>query len=307
MTLLKKMMNVPDFYITDSNTNNRTARLMAQDGHRGRSIGSYFVRRAGLGLAGFVLCVPTLAIGQSATAPASDPQALALASNAMAALIGRQSVTDVTMTGTVTWSTGEDENESGTATLRALGAGESRMDLALPEGTRSEIRDLQTGGPLGRWANPDNSSGDFAAHNCWTDAAWFFPAFGSLAGGKNVVLSYIGLEQHDGHSVQHLRSYQFQASADAAVSLNPQQLSTMDFYLDATTFLPLAIQYQMHPDNNAATNIPMEIEFSNYQTIAGVAVPLHIQRYQQGLLMIDLQITSVSFNTGMPLSIFAIS
>jgi len=255
----------------------------------------------------FFLSLQTPAVGQGAAPPASDPQALAIASKAITALAGRQSLADVTMTGSVTWSTGEDQSQSGTATLRALGTSESRMDLALPEGTRSEIRDAQTGGPLGRWTNPDNSSGDFAAHNCWTDAAWFFPAFSSLAGGKNAVLAYVGLEDHDGQSVQHLRSYQFQISASAGPSINPQQLSTMDFYLDAATFLPVAIDFDAHPDNNATANIPIEIEFSNYQTVGGVVVPMHIQRYQQGLLMIDIQVTSVSFNAGLPLSLFAIS
>src|SRR5216683_7094811 len=124
--------------------------------------------------------------------PASDPQALALAALSVAALTGGTTISDVTLTGSVTWNgTGSD---TGTATLRALGTGESRIDLALTSGTRMEIRDAQTGVPLGHWVAPNNSSGNYTAHNCWTDAVWFFPALGSLAVGPNVVLSYIGQE-----------------------------------------------------------------------------------------------------------------
>src|SRR5947207_13419920 len=121
------------------------------------------------------------------TPPASDPQAVTLASAAIAALTGGNVIQDVTLTGDVVSGT-----DSGTATLKAMPHGESRMDLVISEGTRSEVRDAQTGVQLRRWVNPNGTSGYFAALNCWTDAAWFFPALGSLAGGPNIVLSYIG-------------------------------------------------------------------------------------------------------------------
>ena len=66
--------------------------------------------------------------------PASDPQALAYAAQAIAALTGTTTVSDITLTGSVSWNgPGAD---TGTATLRALGTG-SRMDLALLSGTRT--------------------------------------------------------------------------------------------------------------------------------------------------------------------------
>src|ERR1700674_5064057 len=117
--------------------------------------------------------------------PVSDPQALAYAAQSIAAITGGNTISDVTLTGTVTWIGGG--TDTGTATLRALGSGESRMDLALTGGTWTEIRDAQTGPALGQWIAPNNASGNFAAQNCWTDAVWFFPALGSLASGPNVV------------------------------------------------------------------------------------------------------------------------
>jgi hypothetical protein len=81
----------------------------------------------------------------------------------------------------------------------------------------------------------------------------------------------------------------------------------MEFYLDATTLLPTAATFNVHPDNGAATHLLVEVDFSNYQAISGAVVPTHVQRYQQGNLMVDITVTGASFNTGIPLSIFAIN
>jgi len=99
-------------------------------------------------------CVLTLFCGAAfaQNPPVSDPKALAFAAQSIAALIGGNAISDVTLTGSVTWN----GTDMGTATLRALGTGESRMDLTLSSGTRTEIRDVQTGIPLGQWINPDN-------------------------------------------------------------------------------------------------------------------------------------------------------
>jgi hypothetical protein len=203
----------------------------------------------------------------------------------------------------VTWS----GSDTGTATLMALGTGESRMELGLGSGTRSEIRDAQTGTQLGKWINPDNTSGAYTSHNCWTDAVWFFPALGSLATGPNVVLSYVGQETRNGAAVQHIQSYIYQPNWPSGVTPSPQQLSTVDFYLDASSLLPVAVTFNAHPDNDASTNLGVEVDFTDYQSVSGVMVPMHIQRFQQGSLMVDLVLSTASFNTGLSLSNFSIN
>src|SRR5579863_1864213 len=93
--------------------------------------------------------------------PASNPQALSYATKSIATMVGSVSISDVTMTGSVTWN----GSDTGAATLKALGTGESRMDLALSSGTRTEIRDAQTGVQLGQWFSPNDTSGKYANHN----------------------------------------------------------------------------------------------------------------------------------------------
>ncbi|HWY59394.1 MAG TPA: hypothetical protein VNZ03_33325 [Terriglobales bacterium] len=163
----------------------------------------------------------------SASAQNSDPQAVAYAAQSIAAMTGSTTVSDVTLTGSATWTAGSD-GETGTATLLALGNGESRMDLSLPSGTRTEIRDASTGTGQGKWIAQSGASGMFASHNCLTDAVWFFPALGSLRGSANNVFSYIGLENRNGTNVQHIQSYVYQSNQVQSGGATLQQLSTMD-------------------------------------------------------------------------------
>jgi hypothetical protein len=73
-------------------------------------------------------------------------------------------------------------------------------------------------------------------------------------------------------------------------------LTTLDIEFNPTTFLPDSISYAIHPDANAYIDIPVQVEFSNYQTVQGVSVPFHIQRYVNGVLFLDITISRVSLS-----------
>ena len=80
----------------------------------------------------------------------------------------------------------------------------------------------------------------------------------------------------------------------------------MDFYLDATSLLPVAIKFNTHPDDDANTNIPVEVDFSSYQAVNGAQIPFHIQKFSQGTLMLDVTVTSVAVNSGVADSAFMV-
>src|ERR1700733_9960969 len=110
-----------------------------------------------------------------------DPQALALATQTMAALIGTTRVNDVTLIGTATRTAGSDI-ETGNITLKALGTAYSRYDLNATGGTRSDVPTLATSGaPQGYWIGPDGSTHAQSMHNCTNDAAWFVPHLSILS------------------------------------------------------------------------------------------------------------------------------
>jgi len=62
--------------------------------------------------------------------------------------------------------------------------------------------------------------------------------------------------------------------------------------------MPVSYVFNLHPDNNALQDIPAEIQYSNYQTVRGIQVPFHIQKFVNGSLALDFQVQSVSLNTG---------
>jgi hypothetical protein len=247
-------------------------------------------------LAFALVCSSAILLAQSV--PTSDPQALGLAARSIAVMMGGAPVTDVTMTGTAVWM----GSDSGSITLKAVGPTESRLDLVLSSGSRTEVRDSQTGNPLGKWIT-DKASGPVVFHNCLSDAAWFFPAFSSLNPGADRTLSYIGEETRDGANVQHLQSRLISVIGDPSSS----ESGRTDFYLDAETLLPAAIVFNEHPDNNQDIDLQVEIDFSNYQSVQGLMLPMHISRYRQGNLFLDITLSSVAIDTHIPLTLFSIT
>ncbi len=256
---------------------------------------------------GFSLCLLVAFFASAQNLPQSDPQALTLAAQSLRALTGGTAIADVTLVGNVTSIAGSDM-ETGTGAFLAKGTGESRVDLTLSGGKRSDIRNSSNGFfPQGAWITNGGTSTAYAQHNCWTDTGWFFPALTSLsASDPSIVLSYVGLENRSGLSVQHLRAYRYVSSQRTEVTAQTQQLSTMDFYLDSVSLLPLAIGFKVHPDDDMDTDIRTEVRFANYRAVNGVLVPFHIQRLVNDGLVLDVIITSAAVNSGLPDSNFTI-
>lgn len=255
-----------------------------------------------LAFAVMFLVVPG-ALPQSSSQPAtSNPQAVSLANQALAALVGARQVSDVTLTGTATRTAGTDV-ETGNITLKALGYGDARLDLSSSGGTRSEVRNVSNG-PGGFWIGLDGASHALAAHNCMTDAAWFFPALSILSqlSNANLVASYVGPETRAGGNVYHI---QLSIQPPGDTTGMPQRLSAEDVYLSAPTFLPVAVVFNTHPDDDALTNIAVEVDFSNYQNVNGVQIPFRIQKYLNGSLFLDTTVQSAAVNSGLTDSEFS--
>ncbi|MGH9438700.1 MAG: hypothetical protein ACRD22_12610, partial [Terriglobia bacterium] len=238
-------------------------------------------------------------------------------------------------TGTARRIAGSDD-ETGTATLEATSAGDSRVELSFGSGNRVEIRNhsalplpgalppnapsslAQTPQPIGEWIGPDGAPHAMAGQNIMADAAWFFPALTleNLVNSQTYLLSYIGQVTHDGVAVLCVtatRPLSPQATSSTNTPLlevSPAQLishmSQMDIYIDPHSLLPVALDFNQHPDNNALQDIPVEVRFSGYQSVNGVAVPMHVQKYLNNSLLLDLQFTNATPNSGLSSSAFAI-
>ena len=253
-----------------------------------------------------LLTFPVIAIAQtttSGTAP-RDATALALAQASLKALAGTTTITDLTLNGSATYTAGGDE-ETGAVTLLASGNLLSRVTLSLTDGQRTEIRN----GPAGGWIGADAVEHSMALHNCWPDAAWFYPglSFQALNTDPGLGLGYVGLETKNGLSAQHLRLFRVVGGQSASITATIQTLSAEDIYLDASSYLPLLIDFNLHPDNDFNRSIPVEIAFGSYQKLSGIVLPTRVQKFFNGSLFLDLTIASAAVNSGLPASDFAVT
>ena len=198
---------------------------------------------------------------------------------------------------------GSDE-ENGTATLVARGNAESLMTLNLTSGQRREIRM----GVRGAWVGPDATPHAMATHNCFLDADWFFSglSLGALGVDTSLVATMVGPEVLGQEAVIHLIHFRIlpQSSPDATALI--QSVSAMHLYLDAASLMPAVLAFNIHPDDDATRDLPVEIHFGAYRSFQGVQVPTRIQKYLQRSLVLDLTVTSATANSGVPDSFFAL-
>jgi hypothetical protein len=239
----------------------------------------------------------------AARVPVGDGKAVALATQSLAALTGKSAIADVTLTGSVELN----GTDAGTGVLKALGTEESRIDLTTSSGASTELRDAQSGSPRGQWGSGAQNAKAIPLQNCQTDAVWFFPALTSLGGRGNRNLKYLGQETHNDVTVEHVRSYLLDAKLPRDVGSRVETLTAVDFYLDAATLLPIALSFNVHPNDDNNVDLLTEIQFSNYQNINGVMVPMKIQKYLQGNLLLDFTVSNVALNTDLSMTDFAVS
>lgn len=262
------------------------------------------IARFGLLVFPFLLVSGILNAQQASVPAPRDTQAVSVLQRSLAALAGTTNVNDVTLNANASWTAGSDE-ETGSATLKATAIGQGRVDLSLSNGSHSEVIDASQAVPTGSWCGTDGTWHAMVAHNLYTDPTWFFPTFlisRALSSSSYAILP-MDAETQNGVAVEHVVIYQTSGFA-AQQATKIQGLGEIDLYLNASTLLPVSIVFNAHADNNALVNIAILIQFSNYQTVQGVSVPYHVQKYIQNGLALDVTVTSVQVNSGLPTSDF---
>src|SRR6202030_1792727 len=222
----------------------------------------------------------------------STAQATALLQQSLTALAGSTTVSDIALTGTVRRIAGSDD-ETGSGVLRAILAGMSRIDLVFATGKRTEFSDLTGSMPAGTWSGPDGTLHSMAAHNVLAEDAWFVPVFAisRRLSNSNFVATYIGLENWKGQMVQHVSVVEtlFLPNSPNAPAPTIEHLTRVDFFIASTSLLPVGISFFTHPDQNAAIDIPVEIDFGDYRSLGATMVPFHIQKFLNNTLLLDFQ------------------
>jgi hypothetical protein len=229
---------------------------------------------------------------------------MAILRASIAAQSGKVSVQEVNLTGSAEYIAGSDD-ETAQFSFKGTDAGSTRFDLLLSSGTLSEIRaNGSSSAGSGGWFRGNGARTSFAGHNMLTDSAWCFPLFvvQRFASNGRENVSFVGTE----NGLAHFQAYQ-QAPPGTQSEAAPlvQHLSQMDLFLDPMTFLPAKLSFDVHPDNNALIDIPVVVQFSDYKLLGGVSVPLHIQKYINGTLAIDINVRDGNINSGTQQSDFS--
>jgi hypothetical protein len=253
----------------------------------------------------------TVQAQQSSTPPPvpRDAQAISALTQALASMTGASVINDATLTVNATRTSGSDQ-ETGTGTLSVLGNAVAKTDLQLSDGERQQVLNQSGAMPVGSWSNPDGVVHTTAAWNCWTPAAWFFPAalVSNILNTPSVAVSYMGTVVINDQSVVDVRFWQ-QVNSEPPDQTGTviADLSTADLYLSTTSGQPTGLSFTAHSDTSSNVNLSIQIQFNNYQKFNGVAIPSDIQEYINNSLLLDLQTQSAAFNSGLTISDFTLN
>jgi len=263
-----------------------------------------------LWVASLLLALPL--VGQQ-----SDPGP-GLLQKSVAAQMGSTPATDVTMTGTVTVNDGT-KTESGAITLVATAAGQSEIVVTLPSGTSTQTRDYSATPRTGTNQGPGGTAvAEFAENLLGPHPAWFYPAFvASGAASTGYRTEFRGNVTKSGSGANHVAVWPAQAvllssghpsfPLSPAPAAAPEYLGQQELYLDATSGLPVALEFRVHgyqqghpdkPASGPSSFLLSEARFSDYQQVQGRPVATHLQLYVAKIPALDIHISSVSFNQG---------
>ena len=195
-------------------------------------------------------------------------------------------------TGTITyyWA---GQPVQGAATIVARGNGQFRLDVLLPDGTRSFVSGRQGGARK----NQDGKVVAIPAHNSLSNTILTlpYPSIAAALADSACTLTLVGqvtINGKNAYQIRVIRNFDNASDPDGTLSA----LSRTDYYVDAQSFLVLRIEDLTHPAQSASESYSHTIDFDGYAAMRGVAVPTHIREKVAGQTTWDLQIASINFN-----------
>jgi hypothetical protein len=238
-------------------------------------------------------------------APTRDSQALSILGQALNAGGGLQAVTaiqDFTASGNITyfWA---DQPVQGSATVKALGITNFRLDSNMPTGTDSWVASKSAGSEK----TTDGKISDLVWTNQVKRLSVTFPLalVASAVNNASVQVTYSGQTSYLGHSAYDVCIQQVLPSVVDPKGTTSAR-TAQDFLVDSSTFVILGLRDQLYGESSRQVSLAHEIQFSNYQSENGVQVPFGVSEFIDGQHTWTLQLSSISFNTGLTSSDFVL-
>ena len=236
-------------------------------------------------------------LSQTVSPVARDPQAVNVLNQVLSAAGGTTAIAaieDFTETGNITLNWGAPVQ--GAVTVKGLGFHEFRLDATLADGVHSWI----TSNSASFQVNPDGSTVRLPSQNLVKPACLTVPILRILLAIQDTStnISYGGLVTHDGQQLHDVQIEKiFPQSVDATGVLS--NVTKADIYIDPNTLLIQSISDGAYRRDGGPGQFPHEVRFSNYQATSGVLVPLSVTEFIADQQTQTIQLTQVTFNTGL--------
>jgi hypothetical protein len=237
---------------------------------------------------------------QPGTAPPpapKDPQAVTLLNQALAVAGETTSIaalTDYTAKGNITYNW--NPQAQGSVTVQALGLNQYRVDASLPKGVRSSA---VTNGQM--TMKFEDGSVQLIHTQIAMNLSGLVVPYLELSIGLNspaFSLSNKGLVEVNGHS-----AYDIQVQLVGSGLNRPRNLADFyvrDYFVDATTFHVLMTQ------DLAPKHVIRQLQYSDFTPVNGVLVPFSITEMTGSQQTWTMQLSQITFNSGLQDSAFAL-
>jgi hypothetical protein len=134
-----------------------------------------------------------------------------------------------------------------------------------------------------------------ASHNLLSPTSWFCPgvALEDILASGQLTAEFIGNEQKNGATLSHFTILTPRTGTTTQDTLLVH-LSQFEIFLDPQTLRPAYIDFNDHPDNDAGTDIHIEIHFDQYTNVNGIWIPFVVQKYINSSVALTLQVQSAA-------------
>jgi hypothetical protein len=230
-----------------------------------------------------------------------NPSAIAFLSQAVSAAGVRSTpaIQDYMSSGIIThhWA---NKREDGQLTLKARGLTQFRLDSNVSEGTWSFI--VNNGS--GRLVVPSGKISNIASHNTVNVGSLTWPILAVnavLLDGTTTVIDK-GLVRLNNEQVRQIHVEQnFTIDPNSILC----KLTQRDYFFDTSTLALVRVEDERHPDNDAVHGALLHVlDFWDFRAVNGVLVPFSIREKVADQETWKIQLTSASFNAGLPDSDF---
>jgi len=228
-----------------------------------------------------------------AQAPDSDPQAVDLLQQVLNnSGMKTTPFSSFTAQGTITyyWA---GQPVQGSATIRARGNDQFRLDANLPDGIRSFSTSKRGGSRKGS----DGKVSEIPAHNTVNAGipTLPYPAIAAHLADPDATISYVGQADNAGppaHQVRVTRNFPTDADPDGILAA----LFRSDYFIDAQSLRVIRIEDSIHPVQSMSESYPHAIEFEEYSAARGIAVPALVRETVGGQTTWEFRLSDIRFN-----------